>query len=464
MNFESYHLSKKASIRTGEVPGPESLKLLEKQADLEGNNRSYPQSIPVAFERALGSIIEDVDGNHFIDFFAGCGVLNVGHNNRDVLADVEKQQKKLIHSLDFPTKTKIELMEELNASLPDGLKGNIKFNFCGPAGTDAVEAALKIAKINTQRYTVIAFQGAYHGMTMGSLAVTAHLHHRKLVPCLEPGIHFMPYCYCYRCPFGRDAESCHLECAAYLRNTLENPCSGIEKPAAIILEAVQAEAGNIIPKQEFLEAIVQLGHDLEIPVIFDEIQSGFYRTGPLFSFEHFNVIPDIITVSKGLGGIGLPIALTIFKKSLDTWEKGTHAGTFRGNQLSMAASTSALRFAKSHNLEKYVKELGKELLAHLQEIGKKSKFIGDVRGIGLFLGIEYVKNKKTKKPFPEIVAQLRKKCYQNGLLVEVGGHYSNVLRFLPPLITTREIAQNAIEIFEKVNAQLEREISSSISQ
>lgn len=459
MSFENYHLSKGVSIVTDTVPGPESLKLLEKQANLEGNNRSYPRGIPLAFERALGSIIQDVDGNQFMDFFAGCGVLNVGHNNPDVMADVEKQQKKLIHSLDFPTPVKIDFMETLNAALPGELQGNVKFNFCGPAGTDAVEAALKIAKINTRRHTVIAFQGAYHGMTMGALSVTAHLHHRSQLSCLEPGVHFMPYSYCYRCPFGREPRSCHLECARYLRTSLENPCSGIEKPAAIILEPVQAEGGNLIPKKEFLEEILQLGHDLEIPVIFDEIQSGFYRTGPLFSFQHFDVVPDIITLSKGLGGIGLPIAMVIYRKALDTWLKGTHAGTFRGHQLSMAAAASALRFVKAHQLETHVMELGRFMLENLKEIGEKSRFIGDVRGIGLLLGIEYVKNKETKEPFPEMVQQLREKLYQEGLLVEVGGHYSNVLRFLPPLITTKTMAQKGMEIFETVNRRLERDMS-----
>lgn len=350
-------------------------------------------------------------------------------------------------------------MEELDASLPLELRGNVKFNFCGPTGADAVEAALKIAKINTQRHSVIAFQGSYHGMTNGALSVTAHLHHRKQVPSLEPGVHFMPYCYCYRCPFAKDPDTCHLECANYIRTTLENPCSGIEKPAAFILEPVQGEGGTLVPKEGYLEEIVQIGKDLEIPVIFDEIQAGFYRTGPLFSFENSKAVPDIVTMSKGLGGIGMPIAVVIYKKNLDTWEKGTHAGTFRGNQLSIAAGTSALKFAKSHNLEEYVKDLGKEMLDSLKDIQAKSKFIGDVRGIGMFFGIEYVKDKNTKEPFPEMAGQMRKRCYESGLLVEVGGHYSNVLRFLPPLITTRKIAQNGIGIFEKANAELEREMS-----
>ncbi|MDQ1350666.1 MAG: diaminobutyrate-2-oxoglutarate transaminase [Acidobacteriota bacterium] len=458
MSFESYHLTEEAAIVTENIPGPNSLKLLEKQRELEANNRSYPQSIPVAFERALGSIIEDIDGNQYIDFFAGCGVLNLGHNNKDVMADMEKQQKKMIQSLDFPTRNKVDFMEELDASLPDELRGNSKFNFCGPAGTDAIEAALKLAKINTGRHSIISFQGAYHGMTSGALSVTAHLHHRKKVPSLEPGVHFMPYCYCYRCAFGKQPDACRVECAQYVRISLENPCSGIEKPAAIIVEPVQGEGGTIIPKEGFLEELVQIGHDLEIPLIFDEIQSGFYRTGPFFSFENFRAVPDIITISKGLGGIGMPIAMVIYKKNLDTWEKGTHAGTFRGNQLSIAAAASAIRFAKSHHIEKYVKELGKEMLGSLVCIQKKSKFIGEVRGIGMFFGIEYVKNPNSKEPFPEMAQQMRKKCFENGLLVELGGHYSNVVRFLPPLITTPKIVQKAIEIFEKVNNQLEREL------
>lgn len=456
LNFDSYHLADNASIMTPEVPGPVSLQLLAKQGNLEGNNRSYPQSIPVAFERALGTIIEDVDRNRFIDFFAGCGVLNVGHNNPDVMTDIEKQQKKLIHSLDFPTPVKIEFMEELNARLPLELRGKMKINFCGPAGTDAVEAAMKIAKINTQRHTVVAFQGSYHGMTSGALSVTAHLHHRKQMPSLEPGVHFFPFSYCYRCQFDKKPESCNLECSKYLRTALENPCSGVEKPAAIIVEPVQGEAGTVVPREGFLEDIVKMGNEFDIPVIFDEIQAGFYRTGPLFSFENFKALPDIITLSKGLGGIGMPIAITLYRKSLDTWAKATHAGTFRGNQMSIAAGLSALKFAKRNNLEDYVKKLGAKMLEHLKGIQEKSKFIGDVRGIGLFMGIEYVKDKESKEPFPEIVGQLRKKCYENGLLVEVGGHYSNVLRFLPPLITTEKIAENALAIYERVHTELEK--------
>jgi diaminobutyrate-2-oxoglutarate transaminase len=167
-------------------------------------------------------------------------------------------------------------------------------------------------------------------------------------------------------------------------------------------------------------------------------------------------------MSKGLGGIGIPIAVLVYKKHLDTWEKGTHAGTFRGNQLSIAAAASALEFAKRHRIQEYVKKMGKEILENLKFLQKKTRFIGDVRGCGLMLGIEYVKDKKTKTPFPEIAAALRKRCFENGLLVEVGGHYGNVVRFLPPLVITDNITQNALEIFEKVNEMVEKEIDESI--
>lgn len=459
MNFTHYHLSDDARIITNEVPGPKSTQLLNKQDRLESNNRSYPRGIPIALERAEGSIIEDVDGNRFIDFFAGCGVLNLGHNNKDILIDIIKQQEKLIHGLDFPTRLKIDFMENMNSILPLKLKNNVKINFCGPTGADAVEMAIKISKINTRRHTLISFQGSFHGMTNAALAVTSHLYHKKKLPSLEPGIHFMPYCYCYRCQFGRQRDHCDLECAQFLRNSLENPCSGIEKPAAIIIEPVQGEGGTIIPKKGFLKEIVKIGNDLNIPIIFDEIQAGFYRTGPFFSFENFEktVVPDIITVSKGLGGIGMPIAIAIFNKKMDMIEKGLHTGTFRGNQLSIAAAASSIIFASKHSITEYVKKLGQEILERLSILQKKAKFIGDVRGLGMMFGIECVKDSKSKEPFPEYAALIRKKCYENGLLVEIGGHYSNVVRFLPPLITTKEIVQKGIDIFEQVNKKLQEE-------
>jgi len=316
------------------------------------------------------------------------------------------------------------------------LKGKCKINFGGPTGSDAVETALKLARINTKRHTVIAFHGGYHGMTMGALSVTSKLSHREKITPLIPGVHFMPYCNSYRCSFGKNERYCEKECLRYFEYILENPSSGIDKPSAIIIEPVQGEGGTCIPPKNWLERITEIARKNNVLVIFDEVQSGFYRTGKLFSFEHTCAIPDIIIMSKGISGIGLPLSLIIYNKSLDKWDPGTHIGTFRGNQLGMAAGLSAIKFIKNMKLEMHINKIGNEIVDSLELIQNNSKFIGDVRGIGMMFGIEYVKDKNTKYPFPEMARKVRKMCYENGLLVEIGGNYNNVIRFLPPLILT----------------------------
>jgi len=449
--FEDYHFSENAKIITGKVPGDKSLALLAEQDKLESKNRSYPRGIPIAFESAKGATVKDVDGNTFIDFFSGCGVLNLGHNNKDILEDTKGFPDGIMHALDFPTNVKIDFMKELLSSLPENLKGKYKISFGGPTGSDAVEAAIKLARINTGRHTILSFQGSYHGMTMGALSVTSSLRHREKANPLIPGVHFMPYCSCYRCPMGMNNKKCNFECVHFIKNILENPHSGVDKPAAIIIEAIQGEGGTYIPRDGWLEKVVDLARKNGVIVIFDEVQAGFYRTGKLFSFQHTNAVPDIITMSKGIGGIGLPLSLILLRNELDTWEPGTHIGTFRGNQLGMAAGLSAMKFVKKMNIEDYVSKLEKVFLKELKAIEKKSKFIGEVRGRGMMFGVEYVKNRKTKEPFPELAKEIRKQCYENGLLVEIGGYYDNVVRFLPPLIISEKIAKNGLNIFKKVN-------------
>lgn len=457
--FEKYHLSENAKIITDSVPGKESLKLLEIQERLESNNRSYPRGIPIAFDSAMGAIIKDIDGNQYIDFLSGCGVFNLGHNNLDIIEDLKEFQGKIMQAVDFPTKAREDFITNLLELLPQSLKGKCRINFGGPTGSDAVESALKLARINTGKHTVIAFHGGYHGMTMGALSVTSKLSHREKTPPLIPGVHFMPFCSSYRCPFNKNKENCEEECLHYFEYILNNPSSGIDKPGAIIIEPVQGEGGTYIPRRGWLEKITNIARKNGILVIFDEVQSGFYRTGKLFSFEHTRAVPDIIVMSKGIGGIGYPLSLIIYNKLLDKWDPGTHIGTFRGNQIGMAAGVSAMKFIKKTKLELYVKKLGKEMLNDLIEIKDKSKYIGDVRGIGMMFGIEYVTDKKNKNPFPEMAKSVRKKCYENGLLVEVGGHYNNVIRFLPPLILTSNIANNGLAIFRKANELSEKDIN-----
>lgn len=261
----------------------------------------------------------------------------------------------------------------------------------------------------------------------------------------------MPYGSCFRCLFEKNAKKCDLECLKYIKNTLENPHSGIDKPAAIIIEPIQGEGGTHIPKDGWLEELVNIAKKNNILVIFDEIQAGFYRTSKLFSFEHTKAIPDIITMSKGIGGVGSPLSLILLKKDLDVWEPGTHIGTFRGNQFAMAAGLAALKFVKKFDIEKHVTKIEKIFLKELKDIQKKSQFIGDVRGRGMMFAVEYVKDKKTNEPYPEKTKEIRKLCMENGLLVEIGGYHDNVVRFLPPLISSENIIQNGLNIFRKAN-------------
>ena len=445
--FNQYHLSNDAFIQT-ELPGPKSRILIEKQKEQEGHGVSYPKSMPIAIKRAKGAIIEDVDGNMFIDFFAGCGVLNVGHSNPDVLAAVQQQQSALIHSLDFPTENKCEFVENILNELPESIRGNYKLMFCASTGADAIEAGIKLAKLKTGRDGIIAFQGGYHGVTAGALSITSYQKHHGSISSSVSGVHFIPYGYCYRCPFKANPESCRLDCVEYLRNILENPYSGVPKPAAIIIEPIQGEGGTIVPKSGYLERLTKIAHDKGIVVIFDEIQCGFYRSGSFLEFLNSDAIPDVITLSKGLGGIGMPLSAILYKKEMDVWVPGYHVGTFRGNQASIAAGKAALSFIAKHNLSDHIQEMGAYILKELNALAQEYQIIGDVRGKGLFIGIEFVKERNTKIPFPEYVAELRKTCFQMGLLFEVGGHFDNVVRFIPPLIIDKVIIDNALAIFK----------------
>jgi diaminobutyrate-2-oxoglutarate transaminase len=451
--FTGFHLSENARMISG-PPGPRSKEMLAIQQEVEGSIVSYPRNMPIAINRAKGAIIEDVDGNLFIDFFSGAGVLNVGHCNPYVLEYVKEQQEKLIHALDFPTENRQQLVQKLLDQLPADMRDQFKISFCGPTGSDAVEAAIKLAKHNTGREGIIAFHGSYHGMTSGALSATSNVKLRSKISSLVPNIHFIPYSYCYRCPFNKEAHSCKLDCADYLEYILENPHSGYTKPAAILLEPIQGEGGTIIPKAGFLEKVTNIARKHGVIVIFDEIQCGFFRTGNFWGFQSSKAFPDIITMSKGLGGIGFPISAIIYNKAIESWGPGDHIGTFRGNQVSIAAGYGALNFIREYDVARHTKEIGAYLLQALNGLKATYACIGEVRGSGLIIGIEYVKDPVSRTPDPEIVKKIRKACFSNGLLFEVGGHYNNVIRFLPPLIINKEIVDNAMAIFENANREV----------
>ncbi len=447
-HFKKHHLSEKSRKVSMSIPGPNSIRLLELQNEIEGSVVSYPRNMPIAIKRAKGAVIEDVDGNYFLDFFAGCGVLNVGHNNEEVLEFVRKQQNELIHALDFPTENKMTLIQNILNHLPENLRNKFKVSFGGPTGSDAVEAAIKLAKIKTKRDGIIAFSGGYHGMSSGALAVTSDTGFRNRLTSLIPNVHFVPFSYCYRCPFNEKSESCTMNCVDYFKNILENSHSGISKPAAIIIEPIQGEGGNIVPKKGYLKELVRIAQENDVLVIFDEIQSGFFRTGEFLACMSSQIFPDIITFSKGFGGVGFPISGLIYKKEVEAWGPAAHIGTFRGNQVSIAAANGAFEFVRKYKVNEHAKEIGAYLKQELQRLFLNSPFIGEVRGEGLMIGIEFVKDTESREPFPELVKEFRALCFQNGLLFEVGGHYNNVVRLVPPLTITENIVNEAINIMK----------------
>jgi len=454
MDFEDLSFTDAPLIKVT-PPGPRSKDYLHHQFSHESSLINYPKGMPMAPRRAKGATVEDVDGNIYIDFFGGAGVMAVGHSNPEVMKAIEKQLADLTHALDFPNPSRRMLVEALLQVLPKSLS---RVFFGGPTGSDAVESAVKLAKRNTGRYPLIAFQGSFHGMTAGALSLYSGLYFKEDFLPLLPEVHFVPYAYCYRCALGKKPESCDLDCATYLDYILEDPHSGVGKPAAVIVESIQGEGGSIVPPEQFIPKIREICDKHEVLLIDDEIQAGFCRTGKMFACDHTSTIPDIVTMSKSLGGVGLPISAIAYKEELNTLPRGKHIGTFRSNVLACAAGAAALDFMLKNKLAEHALKVGESMLSMLKEIEKDSRIVGEAGGKGLMLGVEFVKDKTTKEPAPELATRARTLCHRRGLLIEIGGHYSNVARFLPPLVITEELAKKGIEIFANSVGEMERSL------
>ena len=448
----SYH---NAPLIKTRPPGPKSKEYLKHQSSHEGSAVSYPRGMPMSIQRARGATIEDVDGNIYIDFFGGAGVMNVGHANPDVLKAAREQMDDLTHALDIPNPSRKNMVEMLSNILPKQLD---KVFFGAPTGSDAVESAMKLAKYNTKRYPMISFEGAYHGMTSGALSLCSGSPFKGDFLPLIPEVHFVPYAYCYRCAFDRQPESCEMFCAKYLDHVLEDSHSGVGKPAAVIVEAIQGEGGSIVPPDAWLPMIRKICDKHDVLMIDDEIQAGFCRTGKMFACEHTNTIPDIMTMSKALGGVGFPISCIAYKEKLDTFPPGKHIGTFRGNVIAYAAGAAGINFMLKSKLADHALSVGEMMLSMLKEIEKDSRIVGEARGKGLMLGVEFVKDRATKEPAPKLAAKARTLCHQRGLLIEIGGHYFNVARFLPPLVLTEELAKKGVEIFADAVKKIEKKL------
>ena len=436
-----------------------------RQNDTESSARSYPRKFPFALSKAKGSWVEDVEGNRYLDFLCGAGTLALGHNDDEV----NKAMIELIssgaplHTLDLTTPVKDRFVETVISILPEEMRGNVKIQFCSPSGTDATDAAIKLCKTATGRGSVIAFSGGYHGMGHGALSLTGNLNAKMKVQNLMPGVQFMPYPNSYRCPFGLGGEAGTDAACAYFERMLKDPESGVTPPAAVIIEPIQGEGGVIPAPRKFMQTIRRVTKELGIPMIVDEIQCGIGRSGQMFAFEESGIIPDVILMSKAIGG-SQPMSIVVYTKDLDKWTAGAHAGTFRGNQLAMAAGTVVLRRVSDPAFLASVREKGVYITEALNQLKKEVSIIGDIRGRGLMIGIEFIDpdGKKDIMGHPEasgsIAAEVQKRCFEHKLVMEKGGRNGSVMRCLCALNVSKEDINTMLGIFSSVAKEIDSEI------
>ncbi len=453
------------------LPGPASKHYLERQQERESNARSYPRRIRMAISEAKGIYVKDADGNLYFDCLAGAGTLALGHNHPIVLDAMRAvlDANLPLHTLDLTTPVKDAFVEELFASLPSEFAQKARIQFCGPSGADAVEAAIKLVKTATERRSVLSFHGGYHGMTHGALSLTGNLSPKQEVAGLMPDVHFLPYPYEYRCPFGLGGEAGHRISSRYIESILDDPESGIITPAGMILEIVQGEGGVIPAPDEWVRQIRHLTRDRHIPLIVDEIQTGLGRTGKLYAFEHSGITPDVVLLSKAIGG-SLPLSVVLYDQALDKWSPGAHAGTFRGNQLAMAAGIATLRYILENRLAERAAAMGDRLMSYLCQIQAESRCMGEVRGRGLMIGVEIVNSEAqadrcgSYPAHPLLASRIQTECLRRGLIIEIGGRFGSVVRFLPPLIVTVEQIDSISEIFQKSVKAAEKQVLPILSE
>lgn len=357
--------------------------ILRRQSARESSARTYARALPIVPVRARGLTIEGADGRRYLDCLSGAGTLALGHNHPVVLEAIRKvlDSGAPLHVLDLATPVKDAFITELFRTLPPGLADHARVQFCGPAGTDAVEAAFKLVRAATGRTGMLAFSGAYHGMTAGALEASGG--------AFDVRVARLPYPQDYRCPFGVGGEHGAELAARWTESVLDDPKSGVPRPAGMILEPVQGEGGVIPAPDGWLRRMRQITADRSIPLIADEVQTGVGRTGSFWAVEHSGVTPDVMVLSKAIGG-SLPLAVIVYRDELDAWQPGAHAGTFRGNQLAMAAGTATLAYVRENRLAERAAELGSRMLQQLQGLAAEFACIGDVRGRGLMIGVEVV--------------------------------------------------------------------------
>lgn len=426
------------------IPGPRASELIH--IDQTHVSPSYTRVYPLVVDRAQGLWIYDVDGNMFLDFTAGIAVCATGHCHPKVVRSIKEQAERLLHmsGTDFYYKPQIVLAERL-ASLVPG-KGPKRVYF-GNSGAEAVEAAFKLARWHTRRDLNIAFFGAFHGRTMGALSLTASktIQKKHYYP-LVPGITHISYAYCYRCSYNLSYPGCGLECVRWIEDTLFRTTVPPEEVAAIFVEPIQGEGGYIVPPLEFHKELYRIAKRYGILYVADEVQTGMGRTGKMFGSEQFGVSPDIMALAKGIAS-GMPLGAMVARADIMDWEAGSHASTFGGNPISCQAAMATIQLLEQGLMANAAAQ-GERLMAGLRALQKSHECIGDVRGMGLMVAVELVKDRESKERATEWRNQIIQKAFAKGLLLLGCGE--NSIRFSPGLTVTAEEIDVCLSIFDEV--------------
>jgi len=427
------------------VPGPKSKELVQRRESAVPRGLSH--TIPIYVTNAEGAILEDVDGNRYIDFAGGIGCLNVGHRAPGVVSAIRAQLDRFLHTSVQVTayESYVRLAERLNAATPGKFpKKTLLMN----TGAEAIENAVKIARTHTGRPGIIAFEDAFHGRTLMTLALTSKTHPYKAgFGPFPPEVYRIPYAYCYRCSYSLTYPSCDVHCARHLEDTFKRVVAS-EDVAAVIAEPVLGEGGFIAPPPEFFPTLIDICHKHGVLFIADEVQSGFGRTGALFACQRYGIEPDIIVTAKSLGG-GLPLAaITGRAEIMDAPGPGGLGGTFAGNPLACEAGLAVFDAFEQSDLISQANKIGDYFQRRAREWQQRLPIIGDVRGLGAMQAIELVQSKETRQPAPEETKQVTQYCYEHGVITITAGSYGNVIRLLVPLVITREQMDEALDVLQ----------------
>jgi 4-aminobutyrate aminotransferase len=430
---------KKPMIRVT-PPGPKAKQIIELDRKFIATTTKVS---PIVAKRAKGVYVEDVDGNIYLDFTSGVGVVNTGYSAKEIIEAIKKQVSELVHfaGTDFYYEIQVRLAKKLAELTPGSFEKKVFFT---NSGTESIESAIKLARWSTGKKQFVSFLGAFHGRSLGSLALTASkpVHRARFFP-LMPGVVHLPYAYCYRCSYRQTYPDCDLWCAKILEEVYFSVLLSPEEVAAIFIEPIQGEGGYIVPPKEFIQELKRIANKYKILLVDDEIQAGFGRTGKLFAIEHFEIVPEIITLAKGLGS-GMPIGACVFKSRYDFGVKGAHSNTYGGNLVACVSALTTIELLEKKALIRNAWLVGKYLNKRLKELAEKYEAIGDVRGLGLMQVTELVKDRTTKQHAIKLRDEVIKNAYKRGLLLLPCGVSS--IRYIPPLIITQKEVDLGIDI------------------